>query len=428
MACAPHRAMSQAALAIAAGAGHFAAMEDTAPTPRPRLRLKPKADARRIRHGAPWAWADELVLDRRSRALPDGTLAVLEDAERKPLGLGVATTGAKVALRLIDRDPEAVIDAAWFQARLQAALALRVRLYDQPYYRLVHAEGDDLPGLIADRFGEILVLQPNARWLDDRLDKLEAACLSLPGVSTLIVNGASRARAAEGLSADIRALTGNMPQAPVPVEMNGAQYLADLTGGQKTGLFYDQRPNHAFAASVAGGARVLDVFSHVGGFSLACLAHGAAHVTAIDGSQAALELAQQGAELTGAADRFTTRQGDAFAEMEALGQAGAQYDLVIADPPAFAPSKSALTQGLRAYERVARLAAKLALPGGTLILCSCSHAADLAKFRAASLRGIGRAGRVPRLIYTGFAGPDHPQHPALSETGYLKALAFRLAP
>jgi len=128
----------------------------------------------------------------------------------------------------------------------------------------------------------------------------------------------------------------------------------------------------------------------------------------------------------GCADRFDTRQGDAFAVMEALAEEGQRFDLVVADPPAFAPSKQALQQGLRAYERVARQAAGLVAEGGTLILCSCSHAADLGKFRAACLRGIGRAGRDPRLIQTGFAGPDHPQHPALSETGYLKALAFRL--
>ncbi|MBF9060854.1 RlmI/RlmK family 23S rRNA methyltransferase, partial [Rhodobacterales bacterium HKCCSP123] len=135
-----------------------------------------------------------------------------------------------------------------------------------------------------------------------------------------------------------------------------------------------------------------------------------------------------GAAEGGLADRFETRAGDAFAALEALGAEGAQFDLVICDPPAFAPSKQALEKGLRAYERVARLAAPLVAPGGTLILCSCSHAADLTKFRAACLRGIGRAGREPRIIHTGFAGPDHPQHPALTETGYLKALALRLLP
>ncbi len=396
--------------------------------PFPVLRLKPKADSRRIRHGHPWAWADELVLDRRSRGIPAGALAILEDAERQPLAIGVVTVGAKIAFRVLDRDPAAEIGADWLRARLKAALDLRAALFDQPFYRLVHAEGDGLPGLIVDRFGETLGVQPNAIWLEERIDLIAELLADLTGATTILKNGTGRARAQEDLPEEMAVLRGAAPDAPIPVPMNGATYLADVMGGQKTGLFYDQRPNHAFAARMARGARVLDVFSHVGGFALAALAGGAASALSVDASAPALDLARQGAEAMNVEDRFDTRQGDAFAVMEALAGEGAQFDLVIADPPAFAPSKNALTQGLRAYERVARLAAPLVAPGGTLVLCSCSHAADLGKFRQACLRGIGRAGRDPRLIYTGFAGPDHPQHPALTETGYLKALALRLLP
>ena len=171
---------------------------------------------------------------------------------------------------------------------------------------------------------------------------------------------------------------------------------------------------------------MLDVFSHVGGFALAALAGGATHATSVDGSAAALALAQQGAEQSGLADRFATRQGDAFDVLEALAQEGAQFDVVICDPPAFAPSKPALEKGLRAYERVARLAAPLVAEGGYLGLCSCSHAAELSLFRNASARGIGRAGRRGQIIHTGFAGPDHPLMPQLAESGYLKSVFFRL--
>ncbi len=171
---------------------------------------------------------------------------------------------------------------------------------------------------------------------------------------------------------------------------------------------------------------MLDVFAHVGGFGLAALAGGAAHALAVDGSAPALALAEQGAKASGFGDRFATRQGDAFDTLEALRAEGAQFDLVVCDPPAFAPSKQALEAGLRAYERVARLAAPLVAPGGYLGLCSCSHAADLADFRKACGRGIGRAGRRAQLIHTGFAGPDHPQLPQLAESGYLKAAFFRL--
>lgn len=392
----------------------------------PVLRLKPKADARRIRHGHPWAWADDLVLDRRSKAVPPGALALLEDAERQPIGVGIATVNARIGLRILDRAPDAVIDRAWLKARINRAAALRATLYDAPFYRLIHAEGDGLPGLIVDRFGDTLVMQPNAIWLEERLDDLRDLLLEATGATTLIKNGTSRARALEDLPEEMLTLAGTAPEGPIAVPMNGATYMADVMGGQKTGLFYDQRPNHAFMARLAEGARVLDVFTHVGGFALATLAAGAQSALAVDASEPALALAGQGAQRMGCAERFETRQGDAFTVMEALAAEGATFDVVIADPPAFAPSKPALDKGLRAYERVARLAASLVAEGGSLMLCSCSHAADLGKFRASSIRGIGRAGREPRLIHTGFAGPDHPVHPSLSDTGYLKALAFRL--
>jgi 23S rRNA (cytosine1962-C5)-methyltransferase len=391
---------------------------------RPVLRLKPKAHARRIRHGYPWVHADDLVADRRSRALPPGAVAELQDAERASLGAVAVNMGARIAARMLDPDAGAEIDEAWLERRLRAALAHRERLFDAPFYRLVHAEADGLPALIVDRFGDAAVVQPNAHWIDARAEALGAIMAGL-GMSNVLLNAAGRARAAEGVAGETRWLRGGA-NGPIAVSMNGATYLADLEGGQKTGLFYDQRPNHAFVARLSGGARVLDVFSHVGGFALAALAGGAAGATVVDVSGPALALAEGGAARMGVADRLATRQGDAFDVMAALGAEDERFDVVVADPPAFAPAKPALTAGLRAYERVARLAAPLVASGGYLTLCSCSHAATLDKFRAASLRGIGRAGRVPQLVRTGFAGPDHPIHPQLGEAGYLKALTFRL--
>ena len=394
--------------------------------PRPVVRLRPKADPRPVRHGAPWVFADEVVLDRRTRALAPGAVATLEDAGRQPLATVAVNPGSKIALRVLDRDPGAEIGPEWLRARLAAALDLRARLFDAPFYRLVHGEGDGLPGVVIDRFGDTAVIQPNAAWAEAALAPLAEALAAVTGVRHVLKNAASRARALEGLDDASAVLIGQAPDGPVPVEMTGATYLADLTGGQKTGLYYDQRPNHAFAARLARGARMLDVFSHAGGFSLAALAGGAEAALAVDGSAAALELAQAGAARTGVADRFATRRADAFEAMEALAAEGARFDLVVCDPPAFAPAKPALDKGLRAYERVARLAAPLVAEGGFLMLCSCSHAADLARFRQASVRGIGRGGRRGQLLRTGGAGPDHPQHPMLAETGYLKTLAFRL--
>ncbi len=392
----------------------------------PIVRMKPKTKPQVIRHGFPWAYDNEIVTDRRTKGLPSGAIAVLEDSDRKPIALVAVNPNSKIFCRVLDRNLDAEVDQAWFETRLTKALAMRERIYDAPFYRLCHAESDRLPGVVIDRFGDVAVVQPNAAWADARIDLLSAALVQVTGVSTVIMNGTGRARTLEGLEETTKVLVGDAPTAPIFVPMNGATYMADLMGGQKTGLFYDQRPNHAFTARLAEGAKVLDVFSHVGGFALASLAGGAASALAVDGSAAALALAEEGARQSGFADRFHTRKGDAFATLEALAEEGETFDVVVCDPPAFAPNKQSLEAGLRAYERIARLAAPLINEGGYLVLCSCSHAADLQKFRTSSARGIGRAGKSAQLIHTGFAGPDHPLLPQLAESGYLKSLFFRL--
>ncbi|NNE88906.1 MAG: class I SAM-dependent rRNA methyltransferase [Silicimonas sp.] len=396
-------------------------------TDHPVIRLRPKTDSRRIRRGFPWVYDNELVTDRRTKALAPGTIARLEDSERRALGTVAVNPNSKIFARLLDRDAEATIDRAWLDARIETALDLRTRLYNAPFYRLIHAEADGLPGVVIDRFGDALVVQPNAAWADVLFDDLADALIEICSAKTIVKNASGRARSLEGLGEGVSVTHGAL-DGPVPVPMNGATYMADLTGGQKTGLFFDQRPNHAFVARLAKGARVLDVFSHVGGFALAALAAGAKEALAVDGSQPALDLAQAGADAMGVAERFRTRKSDAFAALTALGEDAATFEVVVCDPPAFAPNKGALDAGLRAYEKVARLAAPLVAPGGTLTLCSCSHAADLTQFRSACLRGIGRAGRQAQLLRTGFAGPDHPMHTSLAESGYLKALTFRLLP
>ncbi len=396
-----------------------------APEPLPVVRLRPKVGAQAIRHGFPWVYADQLVTDRRTRALAPGSLAVLEDAERRALGVVAVNPGSRIIARMLDRDPAARIDGDWLRARIRRALALRERLYAAPFYRLVHAEADGLPGVVIDRFGDAAVIQPNAAWAEARVDALADALAAETGVGCIVLNAGGRARALEGLQGETRLLRGAL-DGPVAVPMNGAVYMADLLGGQKTGLYFDQRENHAFAARLTGGGPMLDVFSHAGGFSLAALAQGASAALAVDSSGPALALAEAGARAGGHAARFTTRRGDAFDAMAGLAGEGARFDLVTCDPPAFAPTRAALDAGLRAYERVARLAAPLVAPGGYLVLCSCSHAADPESFREASLRGIGRAGRQAQILHSGQAGPDHPRHPQLAETGYLKALFLRL--
>ncbi|MGF1554224.1 MAG: class I SAM-dependent rRNA methyltransferase [Paracoccaceae bacterium] len=411
-------------------------MQDSAPSARPTVKLRP-GKGRRLAGGAPWVYADEIAMDRRTKALAPGSLARLAEGERS-LGTVAVNVESQIAARLLDPDPEVAIDRGWFAAKLDRAARLRATLASAgiaPYHhRLVHAEGDGLPGLVIDRFGDAVVIQPNAAWVEHRLDDLIAALDDVldPAPATIVVNAQSRVRRLEGLDTRLDVVRGRV-EGPIPVVLGGACYMADLTGGQKTGLFYDQVGNHRAAAGLAAGARVLDVFAHVGGFGLACLGAEAParQVVAIDASAAALALAEEGARRTGVEVRYETRRADAFDAMAAAHEAGERYDLVICDPPAFAPHKAAVEAGLRAYEKTARLAARLAAPSdgrssSFLVLCSCSGAVDLGAFHEASARGIRAAGRSGALIATGRAGPDHPQHMALSETGYLKALFFRL--
>jgi 23S rRNA (cytosine1962-C5)-methyltransferase len=391
---------------------------------RPVIRLRPKG-GRRFGAGAPWIYADELALDRRTKALPVGTVATLEDSERRPRATVAVSPASVIAARVLDPDPEAEIDEAWFGARLAAALRLRETLYDAPFFRLVHAEGDGLPALVIDRYGDAVAIQPNAAWADARLDRIVAALDALIAPRIVVLNAASRARGLEGLSAESRVLRGSL-DAPIEVPMNGATYMADLSGGQKTGLFYDQRPNHAFSAKLARERDVLDVFSHVGGFGLAALAAGARSATAVDGSAPALALAEAGAARMGVSDRFATLKAQAFDAMREMDERRRRFGLVVCDPPAFAPNRQSADRGARAYEKTARLGARLVEAGGFLTLCSCSHAVDAERFRTACARGILAAGRRGSLIRSGGAGPDHPVHAALPETGYLKALTWAL--
>ena len=393
----------------------------------PVVRLKPKTDARKLRRGFPWAYANEVVTDRRTRSLDSGSIAQLEDGERNPIGLVAVNPGSKIFCRFLDGDLDAKIDVAWLRLRIEVALSHRKRLYDSPFYRLIHAEADGLPGVIIDRFGDVAVIQPNAAWAEARIEDLAEALAGATGVTSIVKSGASRARQLEGLTEEVTLLRGKVA-GPLAVPMNGATYLADVLGGQKTGLFFDQRPNHAFFQKLAQGGCVLDVFCHVGGFGLAALADGAIDALFVDSSAPGLALAEGGASAMGMGEKCDVLKSDAFRALAALDEEGRKFDAVACDPPAFAPSKSALDAGLRAYEKVARLSAPLVTPGGYLALCSCSHAVDLVKFRAACLRGIGRAGRRAQLIHTGGAGPDHPLHSELAESGYLKALFFRLLP
>lgn len=393
---------------------------------KPVVRLKRKSSLGQLFMGFPWVYDNELVLDRRTKAIPPGSIAVLQNAKRKPLAVVAFNPKSKISVRILDLDPETEIDPFWIRSKIRRAAKMRHRLFKQPYYRLVHAEADGLPGLIIDRFGDIIVIQPNSAWAEVKLLEICQAVRDITKITTIFKNTSGRARILEGLEGENEVICGILPKDPILIPMNGAIYMVDLVSGQKTGFFYDQRSNHSFVASLAKGAKVLDVFCYVGGFGLAALASGAASVLAVDGSKSALDLAEASAIKSGFKGRFSTLKGDAFDILADLGRAGEKFDVVICDPPAFASSKKSLDAGLRAYEKLAQLASILVKEDGFLGLCSCSHAADISKFKTVSVRGIRRAGRTAALIHTGFASADHPQHALLSESGYLKSLFFRL--
>ena len=201
------------------------------PPPYPVIRLRPNVEPRAIRHGAPWVFDNEIVTDRRTKALSAGTIALLEDADRAPLGLVAVNMASKIMARMMERDVSVAIDRAWLVARLTRAHEMRARLYDAPYYRLVHAEADGLPGVVIDRFDDIAVIQPNAAWAEAMLDDLVSAVREVTGVGTVLKNAGGRARGLEGLDDQSAVLAGVAPEGPLPVPMNGAIYMADLLGG-----------------------------------------------------------------------------------------------------------------------------------------------------------------------------------------------------
>ena len=386
-----------------------------APSDRPTLRLNP-GQGRRLRAGAPWVFSNEIAMKPEYRQLPPGGLVRLEGDDGGRFGTFMFNPHSLIAARLLDRDPAAEIDADWLRGRLREAIALRERVCDTPFHRLVHAEADRLPGLVIDRYDDVAVLQANTAGMDRLTPQIVEALTSLLPLRAVVARNDSAARRQEGLPESVALVSGT--DASADVVEGGVRFPVDPLGGQKTGWFFDQRPNRDRVAALANGARVLDVFSHVGAFGLRCAVAGAREVTLVDSSAPALAQAEQAAALNGVAERVHIRRDDAFDAMAAL--AGERFDIVICDPPAFAPTRKDAEAGLRAYGRMARLAAPLVASGGFLFVASCSHHAPLEAWSAQIAFGLHRARREGRILFTGGAGPDHPVHPQLPETAYLK--------
>jgi 23S rRNA (cytosine1962-C5)-methyltransferase len=394
------------------------------PAERPRVRLEPGRH-KRAAGGHPWIYSNELRMDAAAKALPGGSLVTVETADGKALGVATFNPHTLVAARLLDRDAQKIIGRDFFVARLERALALRQRLYGEPYYRLVHAEADGLPGIVADRFGDVLVTQLNTAGMVALEAEWRAACTEVLAPAAIVIRHDGTATSYEGIAEESRVAQGALPEA-AELRENGARFRFDPLGGQKTGWFYDQRDNRKFMAGLSRGARVLDLYCFGGGFAIAAALAGADAVVAIDRSEPALTLAAASAELNGVGGRCRFLRGEAFAELARLDAAGERFDVVIADPPAFVKSKKDLAPGLRGYRKLARLAAALVAPGGFLFTASCSHNVTVEDFAEAARRGLVDAERQGRIILSAGAAPDHPVHPALPESAYLKAQVLAL--
>ena len=390
----------------------------------PSIHLLPGQD-RRLRAGHPWIYSNELRMDAAAKALPPGAPVCVISGEGRPLALALFNPHSLIAARVITRNKDATIDAAFVERRLARALRLRERLFEHTYYRLAHAEADGLPGLVVDRFGEVVVCQLNSAGIASVEPLITEALDRLLAPRAIVLRNDSPVRELEGIAQEVRVVKGAL-EGPIELIENGVTFLVDPLEGQKTGWYYDQRDNRAFVGRLARGQTVLDLYSYSAGFGLQAAAAGAESVLALDRSQLGLDLATASAERSGLAARLVTAREDAFAALDRLAADKRRFGVVVADPPAFVRSKKDLKPGLRGYRKLARACAPLVAEEGILAISCCSHNVPEEAFADEVRRGLRDAGRGGRLLRRAGAGPDHPSHPALPESAYLKCLVYAL--
>ncbi len=391
----------------------------------PPLRLRKNED-RRLRAGHLWVFSNEVdVAATPLTAFQAGEMVEVQDQRGAPLGSAYVNPHSLIAARLVSRQRGRVLDAALLGRRIARALALREMVFDRPFYRLVFGEGDALPGLVVDRFGDVLVVQVTTAGMERVVDEVVQALREAVPSAGILLRNDSPGRVPEGLEPYVRTAHGDVPEV-LAVEENGVRFEVGSTG-QKTGWFYDHRMNRARMAAYAPGRRVLDVFSYAGGWGVQAAAAGAAEVVCVDASAAPLEWAERSAALNGVEGRVRTERADAFDALGRRAADGERFGMVILDPPAFAKRKKDLKAGEEAYRRANQLAMELLEPDGILVTASCSFHLDRASLQDAVLRAGRRLGREVQLLEQGHQGPDHPVHPAIPETAYLKAFIARVA-
>ncbi len=391
----------------------------------PALRLK-KHEEKRLQKGHIWIYSNEVdIAHSPFKNFQPGQLAQVERSDGKVLGLAYVNPHTLLCARLLVSGNAPVFGPKVIEQRIKQALDLRQALFPQPYYRLIYGESDALPGLIVDRYGEVLVLQLTTAGMEALKGPVLAALQHIIQPTAILLRNDHGMRELEGLTKYVEAGFGTVPERLELIE-NGVRFCIQPWQGQKTGWFYDHRDSRAQLARFVKGKRVLDLFSYVGGWSVQAAVFGATEVYAVDSSAAALAMLEHNAQINQVADRVHCWEDDVFKRLKLLLDSMVTFDMVILDPPAFIKKRKDAQAGLTAYYRINEMALRLLAANGILISCSCSsHLSREDLLELVSQAGL-KAGRRTQLIAQGHQGPDHPIHPAIPETEYLKALFFRV--
>ncbi len=388
------------------------------------LRLK-RGEERRLASGHLWVFSNEVDTDSTPlSAFAPGSLGELRSHRDAFMGYVCVNPHALICARILSRERARPVDEALLEARLRAALALRESEARAPYYRWVFGESDLLPGLVLDRYGEVVVGQIATAGMQALQAPLGAAVRRVLDPACLYWKNDSGARDLEHLPKESLAAFGEVP-ADLTVQEGALRFVVPLAAGQKTGWFYDQTENRErLRRYVPAGARVLDVCSYAGGWAVSALSFGAGSALCVDSSQAALDCARANAVRNGM--QVEALCADAFDALKLLAERGERFDVVVLDPPAFIKRKKDIPQGQAAYRKLNQLALALLSEHGLLVSCSCSYHLAPEELLAAIQAGARHSQRFVQVLETGGQSPDHPIHPAIPETRYLKAFFCRV--
>jgi len=356
-----------------------------------------------------------------------GQAALFLDDQNKPLGIGYVNPHSLICGRLTSRNPNLSLDRSLLKHRIQIALSLRERAFTKPFYRLVYGESDFLPGLIVDRYGDTLVVQITTAGMEQLKDAIiEVLCDVIKPKGILLRNDHSM-RSIEQLEKHIDVAYGDVDDIII-IEENNTKFQIPVKSGQKTGWFYDHRVNRQTMRHYTEGKRVLDLFSYIGGWGVQAATAGASEVFCVDASASALDHLEHSAKLNNVDHLITCLQGDVFAALKTLRHERERFDIVIADPPAFIPRKKDIKKGVEAYRRINQMAMQLLNKDGLLVSASCSYHLNYDVLKGLLLSASRHLDRNLQIIGQGHQGPDHPVHPAIDETDYLKAYFCRVTP